>query len=49
MVEGLNIRQDLRYGAIQGEPALRQALAAEYPTSTPDHFVITNGASEALE
>ncbi len=48
-VEGLNIRQDLRYGVIQGEPSLREALAAEYPTSTAANFVITNGASEALD
>lgn len=48
-VEGLNIRQDLRYGAIQGEPALREALAEEYPTSTARNFIITNGASEALD
>lgn len=48
-VDGLNIRQDLRYGAIQGEPDLREALAKEYPTSTADNFIITNGASEALD
>ncbi|MBT3273069.1 MAG: pyridoxal phosphate-dependent aminotransferase [Spirochaetales bacterium] len=48
-VEGLNIRQDLRYGLIQGETPLREALAAEYPTSTAENFVITNGASEALD
>ena len=48
-VEGLDIRQDLRYGMIQGETALREALAAEYPTSTAANFIITNGASEALD
>ena len=48
-VEGLNIRQDLRYGLIQGETPLREALAVEYPTSTADNFIITNGASEALD
>ncbi len=48
-VERLNIRQDLRYGLIQGEPALREALAGEYPTSSSRNFVITNGASEALD
>ena len=47
--ENLNIRQDLRYGLIQGEIPLREALAQEYPTSTADNFVITNGASEALD
>ncbi|MBU0614653.1 MAG: pyridoxal phosphate-dependent aminotransferase, partial [Nanoarchaeota archaeon] len=45
----LKIRQDLRYGLIQGEPKLRQALSKEYPASTPENFVITNGASEALD
>ncbi len=49
VVEGLNIRQDLRYGLIQGETPLREALSAEYPTSTAENFVITNGASEALD
>ncbi len=48
-VEGINIRKDLRYGLIQGELPLREALSHEYPTSTPDNFVITNGASEALD
>ncbi len=48
-VEGLDIRQDLRYGLIQGEVPLREALAAEYPTSTAANFIITNGASEALD
>lgn len=48
-VDGVNIRQDLRYGVIQGEPALREALAEEYPTSTARNFIITNGASEALD
>ena len=47
--EALNIRQDLRYGLIQGELELRRALAGEYPTSSADSFVITNGASEALD
>jgi aspartate/methionine/tyrosine aminotransferase len=47
--EGLTIRQDLRYGLIQGETKLREALAKEYPHSTADNFVITNGASEALD
>ncbi|MBU3758770.1 MAG: pyridoxal phosphate-dependent aminotransferase [Candidatus Omnitrophica bacterium] len=47
--EGLDLRKDLRYGLIQGELKLREALALEYPGSTADHFVITNGASEALD
>jgi len=47
--EKLDVRQDLRYGLIQGETPLREALAAEYPTSTAANFIITNGASEALD
>ena len=48
-IEDLNIRHDLRYGLIQGEEPLRAALSAEYPTSTARNFIITNGASEALD
>ena len=48
-VEGIDIRKDLRYGLIQGELPLREALAKEYPGSTAENFVITNGASEALD
>jgi aspartate/methionine/tyrosine aminotransferase len=47
--ESVKIRQDLRYGLIQGELKLREALAKEYPNSTAENFVITNGASEALD
>lgn len=38
-----------RYGLIQGQVNLREALAKQYPRSTADSFVITNGASEALD
>ncbi|MFP4661196.1 MAG: pyridoxal phosphate-dependent aminotransferase [Halanaerobiales bacterium] len=48
-IEGLDIRSDLRYGLIQGEIELRQGLAGEYPRSSAENFVITNGASEALD
>jgi aspartate aminotransferase len=48
-IEGIDIRKDLRYGLIQGELPLREALAKEYPASTAENFVITNGASEALD
>ncbi|MFC1808768.1 pyridoxal phosphate-dependent aminotransferase [Candidatus Omnitrophota bacterium] len=48
-IEGIDIRKDLRYGLIQGEYPLREALSKEYPNSTPNSFVITNGASEALD
>ncbi len=48
-IEGVDIRKDLRYGLIQGELPLREALSREYPNSTAENFVITNGASEALD
>ncbi|MBN1792695.1 pyridoxal phosphate-dependent aminotransferase [Candidatus Woesearchaeota archaeon] len=48
-ISNLKIRSDLRYGLIQGELPLREALAREYPGSTADNFVVTNGASEALD
>lgn len=47
--DGINLKRDLRYGLIQGELSLREALAREYPGSTAENFVITNGASEALD
>lgn len=47
--EGINIHRDLRYGLIQGELKLREALSHGYPGSTAANFVITNGASEALD
>lgn len=48
-IENLDIRCDLRYGLIQGENTLREILSKEYPDASPDNFVITNGASEALD
>ncbi|MFA7255927.1 MAG: aminotransferase class I/II-fold pyridoxal phosphate-dependent enzyme, partial [Candidatus Omnitrophota bacterium] len=47
--QGIDLTRDLRYGLIQGEVKLREALAREYPGSTAENFVITNGASEALD
>ncbi|MDD5216572.1 MAG: pyridoxal phosphate-dependent aminotransferase [Candidatus Omnitrophica bacterium] len=47
--EGVDLTRDLRYGLIQGEIKLREKLAHEYPGSTAENFVITNGASEALD
>ncbi len=47
--DGIDLKRDLRYGLIQGELKLREALAKEYPGSTAENFVITNGASEALD
>jgi aspartate aminotransferase len=41
--------RDFKYGMIQGQPNLREALAKQYPKSTAENFVITNGASEALD
>lgn len=41
--------KDFKYGLIQGKIKLREALAKQYPKSTADNFVITNGASEALD
>lgn len=40
---------DFKYGLVQGQVNLRDALAKQYPRSTADCFVITNGASEALD
>ena len=47
--QGIDLKRDLRYGLIQGEVKLRESLAREYPGSTAENFVITNGASEALD
>ena len=41
--------RDFKYGLIQGQVNLRQALANQYPSSTENSFIITNGASEALD
>lgn len=38
-----------KYGLIQGEAKLREALSGEYPKASAQNFVITNGASEALD
>jgi aspartate/methionine/tyrosine aminotransferase len=38
-----------RYGLIKGEASLREALAKQYPNATAEDFVVTNGASEALD
>ena len=40
---------DFKYGLIQGQENLRDALSKQYPNSTENSFVITNGASEALD
>jgi len=38
----------LRYGYHQGNPELREVIAAQYKNIKPDQVLITNGASEAL-
>ena len=40
---------DFKYGLIAGQPNLREALAKEFNNSSKEEFVITNGASEALD
>lgn len=45
----LEVKRLFRYGLIQGDLKLRQALAATYSQAKPDDFVVTNGASEALD
>ncbi len=40
---------DFKYGLIQGQENLRKILAEQYPTSTANNFVVTNGASEAID
>lgn len=49
VTQKLKTRLDLRYGLIQGEEKLRRLLSREYPASDADNFIITNGASEALD
>jgi len=38
-----------KYGLIQGNENLREALSKQYPDSDKESFVVTNGASEALD
>lgn len=38
-----------KYGLVQGDTNLRKALSGEYPGAKTEDFVITNGASEALD
>jgi len=50
--EAFAILKDFRgfkYGQVQGNDSLRSALAAINPGTNADEFVITNGASEALD
>ena len=41
--------RDFKYGLIPGMIQLREALAKQYPQARADDFVVTNGASEALD
>ncbi len=41
--------KQFKYGSVQGELALREAIAKEYPSATPEEVVVTNGASEAID
>ncbi len=46
----INIRKiPFTYGIIQGNKELREALSKRYPDSNPSQFVVTNGASEAID
>ena len=47
--QDLEDRRLFKYGLIQGDERLRRALSKEYPGAKPEDFVITNGASEALD
>ena len=40
---------NFKYGLVQGDENLRMSLAKWYPNSDKDNFVVTNGASEALD
>lgn len=41
--------KEFKYGLVQGEEALRAAVAKEYPNAALEEIVITNGASEAID
>ena len=47
--EGLAIHKMFKYGPVAGQGNLREALAKENPLFSKNHFVITNGSSEALD
>lgn len=47
--EGISRSRGFKYGLIQGNLDLREALSKQYPQSTVDNFVVTNGASEAID
>lgn len=41
--------RDFKYDLVQGSQQLREALAANNPGTKPEEYVITNGASEAID
>ncbi len=41
--------RNFKYGLVQGDLTLRTELAKQYPGAQPEDFVITNGASEAID
>ncbi len=45
----LEDRRLFKYGLIKGDEHLRASLAKEYPAARAENFVVTNGASEALD
>jgi len=45
----LSTLKDFRYGLIAGNENLREVLAGQYKGLTKDNFVVTNGASEAID
>ncbi|MCX6800876.1 MAG: pyridoxal phosphate-dependent aminotransferase [Candidatus Diapherotrites archaeon] len=46
---GLGLHRTFKYGPVAGQDTLREALAKENPLFSKEHFVITNGSSEALD
>ena len=46
---GINAMKIFTYGLVQGNENLRAAIAQKYPGARREHFVVTNGASEALD
>lgn len=47
--KGIETPRLFKYGLIKGEIKLREALSKQYPGANAEDFVITNGASEAID
>lgn len=47
--DSVHLHNEFRYSPVKGQNQLCEALAKNYPNAIPDQFVITNGASEALD